>query len=327
LGEQKPQDQHYLPRFYLRQFLAPELVREGQHKVWVRRRGNPTWEAWPPKKLAALEDLYTGKDAQGNRNDFAERYFHKIESKMGKILKEHIRREHPLDTETKAVVAYFVALQLLRVPHTHREIGRRMKEYAENWARQLCENPQAFEKAKREYEANTGRSLGDDFTYDKMDPSRYIIEVSKGWKVGLPLEAWPEIGLEFWRMSWTFLRTDAADPFITSDDPVFVGPKAAPGSLQGILVHPEVEVTFPIAPTVAVFMAARGTGWPLYMRALPGMAEEVNRRVLLIADEYIVSSQRTFPGDHLLPSWDSRKPRAELAGSDLPPWTLRSLCR
>ena len=231
------QQQHFLPCSHLKRFLAPDLVRKGVQKVRVYRRAKGAWGASAPRRLATEHDLYSATDNKGNRNDDVERFCRDVEDWMGKVFREKVKRGQTLSPDAKARVAVFVALQAVRVPHIQREIGARLEEHAEDLMRQWQEDPQAFARAKAQYEMETGEVSPDNF--GPPDPSQFALEASKGWKVGLPLLGLPRMAREFFlMMSWTFLTTKPDRPFITSDNPVCMMPEADEHEYVGLYVPP-----------------------------------------------------------------------------------------
>lgn len=321
--------QHFLPEFYLKGFCDHKASSKGGNTVWVRRRGRDAWESWAPRRLAVTDDLYTGIDAEGNRNEETERYFQTIESKMGHILKKRIRRKQGLDPDTQAWVSVFTAAQVVRVPYTHTGFGEKLEEYVEGLMNKWHKDPEAWEAIKRKHRESYEAKMGEPPPPDlgPPDPSDYEIEAGEKAKVALPLLELPRIARELhFLMQWSILTTSPDCPFITSDVPVCMMPKADEEHYVGKYVHPDLEVTFALLPTAALFLAMR-TGRPLYDRASSPEVEEVNRRVLLTADEFIVASQREFPGDHLLRSWSSMPPRADISAADSPLWACKLLAR
>jgi len=299
--------QHYLPQFYLKGFCVPESPIGYEPYLWVYFRSSQKWQKRAPKNLATESDLYSFIEANGNRNDEIEKMLSVIESRMAEIIKTKIEKRQPLNFEDRVTIAIFVAFMSIRVPAFHEHIGSFVTEVAERIMMLQANHPEAFPALKKHYEQETGQSLPEWFGPKDLDPSKYIIQPSKTFLLGLVLSPVNEIAYIFSNMNWTFFFTSPEVSFITSDWPYcIVNPKLV-GSFYGPgLAQRDVEVTVPLTSTVTLF-ARWEKGDSLYKDARINTVEQVNRKILSYAQKFIIANRIDFPGCELVAKWAQLK--------------------
>src|SRR5438874_639811 len=122
-------NQHFIPRFLVEGFVAPE---KGNRGVWVYRASTHGWSKRPTRQTAALEDFYTFVEANGDRDEALEAYMAEIEREAApyvrKIIAERPRLSKP---DPHDVVVTFCALLICRNPSMIQRTKSVLEQYAQ----------------------------------------------------------------------------------------------------------------------------------------------------------------------------------------------------
>ena len=245
--------QHYVPQFYLREFLDPNTPPGQEPYVWVFSKDGKKKQRRAPKNILWETDLYT-LDAEGAKHYELEQALSSIESDFAEIVQRKIKARLPLTAREHKTLCMFVATMLQRTV--------RQKDNQEGFYDQLVAQ---VERLETHYGSDGSTSA-------KLRATKK--HVHKAGILGILSEI-PEL---LGRMSPAFLCTDGTSArFITSDDPVtlfnpdlqwqrFYGPGLAQSG---------VELTMPVSPEIAVCMTwsnLRG-----YIQIPRWRVEELNR--------------------------------------------------
>ncbi len=245
--------QHYVPQFYLREFLDPDTPPRQEPYVWVFSKDGKKKQRRAPKNVLWETDLYTF-DVAGEKRYELEQALSKIESDFAETVRKKIKTRLPLTDQEHATLCMFVATMLQRTV--------RQKDNQEAFYDQLVEQVERLET----------HHGSDGLTSAKLRAAKKDVH-----RVGI-LGMLSEIPELLGRMNLSFLCTDGTPArFITSDDPVtlfnpdlqwqrFYGPGLAQSG---------VELTMPVSPEIAICMTwsnLRG-----YIQIPRWRIEELNR--------------------------------------------------
>jgi len=267
---QQPKKQHYVPQFYLREFVDPNTPAGHEPYVWVFSKTGNLEERRAPKNVFWETDLYTF-DVAGAKQYDIEKFLSEIESEFAEVVRKTIKKRLPLTPQEHYAVCRFVATMLQRTV--------RQKNNQEGFYEALIAQVERLE-------AHRGSGAS---TSERLRKSKEQIH-----KFGI-LGILSEIPDLLTQMSLAFLCTDRLSArFITSDDPVtlfnpdlqwqrFYGPGLAQSG---------VELTMPISPESALCMTwSKLTG---YIQIPRWRVEELNRFTRGHCYEHFIShSQKT----------------------------------
>src|SRR5262249_27701740 len=125
------EDQHYIPRFYLKGFTGKE------GKLWVCEKFCPIRES-KPKHEAHRPDYYTHAE-HGQRDEIAENALEAIESRAAPVIRKLASPFFSPTLEQMGHVYLFLAFMFVRVPswreHLDKLFGKIMKDRQQNLAK------------------------------------------------------------------------------------------------------------------------------------------------------------------------------------------------
>ena len=110
------ESQHYIPRFYLKEFTDPETPDSWEPYVWVYEHASKEWKKKSPKNIASKPDFYSFVDQKGEKRDEIEKGLSIIEGKTASIYRDKICNRQYLLNQEKATIAEFIVLMVTRVP-------------------------------------------------------------------------------------------------------------------------------------------------------------------------------------------------------------------
>jgi hypothetical protein len=245
--------QHYVPQFYLREFIDPNTPSGQEPYVWVFSKDGKTKQRRAPKNILWETDLYTF-DFEGAKHYELEKALSKIESEFAQVVRKKIKLRCPLTDQEHETLCRFVATMLQRTV--------RQKDNQENFYDQVVAQVERLE-------AHHGSS---ESTSAKLRAEKKDIH-----KVGI-LGMLSEIPRLLRQMNLAFLCTDGISArFITSDDPVTLfNPELQWQRFYGPgLAQSGVELTMPVSTEIALCMtwsSLRG-----YIQIPRWRVEELNR--------------------------------------------------
>src|SRR5436190_7689335 len=195
------QKQHFIARFYQRNFAEPRF--SDNLRVYDMRKGR--WERRTPDGVGWFRHLCSMIDMQGNRTDEFDRFLkNRVEDPVVPVLKKLATGE-PLDADERSAVAFFVALTAARSPQVMNGV---MTEYL--GSRTSADHSELDDLVK----------LWCDWTekpYDSKSHSEFLKPSSFGaiwiWSQSLQRRL-----LEW---EWHLIQTSRERPFVTSDQPAF----------------------------------------------------------------------------------------------------------
>ena len=119
MAKNQPRNQHYIPRFYLKEFATNETYgKKGKEQVYVYDKVNEKTEPRNIKSIAKENYLYSPKDFDGNRSMSMEYELGEIENILSPIWADFANRSIDLENgNIKKMISLFLSSLLLRHPN------------------------------------------------------------------------------------------------------------------------------------------------------------------------------------------------------------------
>lgn len=261
---------HYVPQAYLRAFREVG----SNDLIWMYDRKKCTWSRAAINKVAQQKGYY----APEVEVILAE----KIE-KPANIVLAKLRSGGLPSSEERLTLSLYIATMINRVP------WRRRKN--------LALLPSAIDKTLAKFRASltdTYLAQGrDESDVSKLDPQ--LKQLRKRTLAEPPRQIleqlrnpWPsqKVIKLLASMHWRFVRATGEDKFVTSDNPAFF--------FEGLgLRNTDAEITFPLAPDLALFGSWQGElSSAMFVSSGPQFVKEGVRRIISTAERFIFSEAK-----------------------------------
>ena len=250
---------HYVPQFYLREFLDPASVGTPDPWVWVADLDPAEVSRRAPRNLANRAGYYSiPGGATVAETEAVERLFSQMETVAAPIVRKLNRGVDTLTPQEWSDLLYFAAFLAVRTPSVRDNFEQFFGDVAEMMLSMSVMHPAYF--ADTWQKANPNRT----FRPEELEQIRQSLLKKDAFKIRanpiLSLQAAFDgakdtIYPEFMKMSWVILRPSAPDSFfVTSDTPVgWVDPTPRPPMYGHGLAMPNIEVSFPVGPRACLF--------------------------------------------------------------------------
>jgi len=119
MAKHQTRNQHYIPRFYLKEFATDETYgNKGKEQVHIFDKKTEKFDIRNIKKIAKENYLYSPKNLNGNRSMYMEDRLAEIENVMALIWNDFSNKFIDLeDQNTKKIIALFLSSLFLRHPN------------------------------------------------------------------------------------------------------------------------------------------------------------------------------------------------------------------
>jgi hypothetical protein len=261
--------QHFIARFYLRNFAEP-MFSDNLCVYDIRKR---RWERRSPDGVGWFRHLCSMIDAEGNRRDDFDQFLKlNVEDPAAPALKKLATGE-TIDGSERSAVALFVALTVARSPEL---MNSALAGYLDKLS---TGDRQELDALVKPWGDRTGKSYGAKSHSEYLKPSILGGILAFSQNLQDRLLQW----------EWRLVRTTRDRPFVTSDWPVFMWRDRE---------RDAGFVTFPVSSEVALIVIAGGQFNEARDRAKE--VYEMNRRTMGRASEFVVACRECFPADDLL---------------------------
>jgi hypothetical protein len=254
----RPKAQHFVPRFYLANFVDEDGM------VWTYDPVSDSVRASTPEKTAVQTNFYSAMDADGNYIDAIETWLSGVGSKAADLYPKVLRGE-VLKGQARADFAVFVSSLFARSPAQVNFAAEMIGAFAQMTNDMMVADRVRFEQLMDQWEADTGRKTTpeqreDTFNFAR-DKSRYTITVDRmaGLRGMAVADTLTDI---FFKMKWIVVEC-VGQHVITSDSPVVrITPREyhSPVYGDGGLVHKHAFVTLPLTFTKVMELSWSETG-------------------------------------------------------------------
>ncbi len=248
--------QHYVPRFYLKGFLDPELesFNPPQRTLWVYRAGKRSRRC-SMSRVGGEEGFY--EHESGNHLD---RRLTKEEHVWSRLL-EQILKEGTLWGSDRKNFARFLGLMSTRGKYFF-DMTTEVLRLTDSYIASRAHIPQ---------EASA--------LHERLMAGGVASQLSKKRTLEEMLETGEYISLLYEKLNWFIARTDGPDYFLTSDTPVSLtdpdGPITTEASYQ---FSSRTEFTFPLSRNQLLIGSSKTGALPSRMRGYE--VRELNRRTI-----------------------------------------------
>lgn len=261
--------QHFIARFYLRNFAEPVF----SDNLCVYDLRKQRWERRSPDGVGWFPHLCSMIDMEGNRTDEFDQFLkQQIEDPAAPALRK-LATGGALDPGERAAVALFAALTAARSPEMMNGV--------------VMEHLGGLAPAARA-ELDDLVKLWCDWTgkrYDSKSHSEFLKPSSFG-----AIWVWSQsLQRRLLEWEWHLVQTTRDRPFVTSDRPVF----AQWDREQDVRL-----VSFPVSSEFAIVVISGGQFNEARDRTNEAVA--MNRQTIDRASEFVVAWKETFPADEFL---------------------------
>ncbi|MCA9242346.1 MAG: DUF4238 domain-containing protein [Phycisphaerales bacterium] len=263
--------QHYIARFYLRNFSEPPL----SDSLCVYDLRKRRWERRTPLGVGWFPHLCSETQMDGTRSDAFDQFLKlKVEDPAAPALRK-LASGACLDASERAAISMFIALTAARSP---RQIAAVVDRHL---AKLTNADRVELDASVRLWCECTGTRLDSKAYGEFLKPSSF--GAIWAWSINLHMR------LLQWE--WRLVHTTRESPFITSDRPVL----AQWDKRQDVRL-----VTFPISSEVALVIFSGGQFNEGRCRSIE--TRSMNCGTMERATDFVVSCNQTFPGADLLAS-------------------------
>jgi hypothetical protein len=304
--------QHFVPEFYLRRFatLEPSEV------IWTYDTMTADVRSSMVSATAFEKYLYSVTLEDGTRLNDLEDFLANVEGLGAPVLDKLIAGARLSDQE-RANFASFMATMYVRTDAFRHQYATLAMNLAQLQIYATASHDGAFKTFAKRYQQDHGPMNDDEIAFmrDVMrSPQDFTISVDKEWTLRA-FAACEEFAPIFDRMRWTVMRTSGQHFFVTSDNPVsFKVPRDFQNRLSGNgLMHPEVEVTFPLSSATCL-LATWKAGVPTRCDVEPEHVKHANRVRSVYARRFLFARERDSGILRLAMKYKDAKTGTRLAG-------------
>lgn len=289
---------HYIPQYYLRGFLDPNLKKKQLHVIdMIGGRHFVT----TPRNVGSQRD-FNRVNIPGKPIDEVEKTLAEMDTAVARVLR-YVKENETLPTGGDLeILIYFVALLYMHNPRIRNNLTSIETMVIKQFTKALFFRPERYE-SYRQQEKAAGKDLPEYETMKQfVESENYDIRYGHGHHLRYELEIIDNVVFPlFSQRKWSlFIAEDGAGAFICSDHPVALmsvgNPPPNPDHPYNIggpgLAHSDTELTVPLNHRMALFAIFKG---PSYV----GMADEkivanVNVRTIGSAAKRIYCSNLDF---------------------------------
>lgn len=297
-------DQHFLPQFYLREFVDPDTPPGMEPYVWIYDLAKRRWRKRAPNNVASLRYYYAFRDANKQLINILEPNLATLES-LGATLIRKLANRKPLAKSERLRFCFFIAILCVRTPQnrelTERFLKRKGRGLIAALIQRWREHPEEFAVSQRAYREEIGKEFA--IELDELEKHAPELVPNDAARVGYSML--PAFGLmeRLLGMPWRFYSTEQEERLIICDHPCDFAPPqtVTEESFRGFLTK---DAEFHVPLTANLLFAAYNDDFDCTFCG-PLNREEVariNRRMARRAEQFIVSNRPAFVGDDVLVS-------------------------
>ncbi|KGJ95996.1 DUF4238 domain-containing protein [Thalassotalea sp. ND16A] len=284
-------NQHYVPRGYLRGFTIPG------EKSLIWQYDKNTGEIFKrPKsvnRICSEFQYYAQKNEDGSTDkETMENAFHEIEDKTPRIIKKinslNNAEKVIISEDEKAVLSFFTAMQLTRVPNFRNGI--------EEMYRKVVEIGLSHQVDKARKDGTLPVSIDSLYKQGKIN-----IDIESFVSLKAMLATAQEGAINLMGKVWHFAMPAKGMSFVTSDNPVFFQAPEKYRELNSQIgpFHPVSEVTLPLSSDLLLIFSPSAnyskSEYDLINMTAVQLDEKdtdnLNKRSILAAKQYVYSSE------------------------------------
>jgi len=237
MAKNQTRNQHFVPRFYLKEFATDETYgKKRKEQVYIYNKKNEDLDIRNIRKIAKEYFLYSPKDSNGNRSMYMENRLKEIEDVVSLIWKDFSNKYIDLeDYNTKKVIALFLSSLMLRHPNNLKR-NENHRDFLINDI--IKHNPPNNQKI-------TFIVNGEEQEFDISEITKEISEYEKSMLLVENIDYFTNKYSEiFMEKKWSII-TSEEKKFITSDNPIVISNNLT--DIFGLRTKGTI-ILFPISP-------------------------------------------------------------------------------
>ena len=245
---------HYVPAFYLREFTGRITPDDNEPYLWVVDLRKRRISKRAPKNVAVRSDYYAVGGESGGKDHSVETWFSQIESFAKRTLERILQGNTALDTTEREILAYFIALQIVRIPSSREPAEKFLAEIEQICSELMLMDRKEWDQSVKATDPSREFSSEDlDRQYEwAINPQNIQIKANPDYVLYKWLRAVPKVANVIKDMSLSFMSPQTGRTFWTSDAPVsWINPKSSSPLGRGLMSQ-HIELSFPIGPRVCL---------------------------------------------------------------------------
>ena len=284
----EPRRHHYLPRFYLENFVNDN----GFLSVFDREKNEYRFQQ--PVNTAVEKDMYRFKDVENNDRYDLENAFSRVENDTKAII-DKLDNSQKISKEDVDVLSIFLSAQRYRVPRFFKTSAELTDKIGKMIAKMNCPSIEQAERLIND-SAESGKTIS--FTPKELfdfvhNEDKYKIGVAKEGDISLMTDLIPQVADYLKSMDWSFYFAPKDSLFITSDNPFILVPDDSVDTrFRGYgLTTPGVMKVFPLSPKTLVVISNKGhrvTARKINTKAV----RHVNLHIARQCDRFIIAREK-----------------------------------
>lgn len=247
----KPKKQHWVPRFYLKEFSTDESHSKKESQVWIfsKNKGDP--KIVNIKDVAAKRYLYSPKDENGDRSWKMEEELASLEGLISQIWPTFANGYLDLNNQSyRKIISLFLATLYWRHPKRLPE-----QEKMQNWFIDFYEKNLPKDKNGKPVTCQFSTPKGD-FILDPSDWDNYSNPTQYD-KEKFFVDTIKDLSMDvvevFMNKRWSVIFSETKQ-FITTDNPLVISNRIM-GEVKNYGLNTKgTTITFPISPTRVLIM-------------------------------------------------------------------------
>ena len=289
---------HYVPQFYLRGFLDPNLKKEQLHVI-----DKIDWRHFitTPRNVGSEND-FNRVNIPGQPIDTAEKLFAKIDEEVNLLLKDMEENETLPKGKDMEILIYFVALLYMHNPQIRSNLRTSETTVIKQFAKALFSRPERYE-SYRQQERAAGKELPEYETIKQfVESENYDIRYGHGHHLRYELETidnvvFPLLSQRKWSL---FIAEEGGGDFVCSDYPIVLMSVGDPPTDSDHpynierpgLAQSDTELTIPLNHRMALFAVLSDS---TYIGTVDEMTVAcINKRTINAAARQIYCSNLDF---------------------------------
>lgn len=242
----KPKKQHWVPRFYLKEFSIHESQKKRESQVWIFSKGEGDPKIVNIKDIASKRYLYSPQDKEGNRSWEMEDKLASLESLLSEIWPKFANGFLDLNNQAfrKAISLFLATLYLRhpkRLPEQEELQNRLINFFDQNLPKDANGSPVAFQFVCSKGEVEIDPSDWNNYS----NPSQYDKE---SFFVNTIQESAREIAEILMEKRWSVIYSESKQ-FITTDNPLIISNRLTGEIKNNGFKIKGTTITIPISPT------------------------------------------------------------------------------
>lgn len=289
--------QHYVPEFYLRNFVDENSKHLPNPYLWIFERDKP-FKPYrkAPENVACESNYYSLSDDDEMLRILIEDEFQRLESCTATVVRKIISSDKVnLTIEERAVLSEFIVYMDTRVPNFRNSHDQAQKDLFKLIIEMSTLDENIIKSIAKKHELETGKRISTHEIKKLMLSDNYEIKIPKQSSLRSMVKVTPELIEYPFKMCWEFLIAPKDVYFITSDNPIILTvPKRQP-SFYGVgFLTKKVHLLFPLSPNICLLARWKSGNNYRYKQVSSEMVRWVNEEISSYSTNFVFASSNKF---------------------------------